>query len=190
MPVVLWTSVGVATGISAVLTACYWGDVTAFEVTGFFMTAWALGLALAIYVAQNAEPGELVRELEASNATLRGEILGEEPLSFVRGDPIKAGPAGRHSQEKKTRQSMQTTQETPEVQEDLAAKIKQYEGHVKHLLMEYPKLPREDITYVDRPKSNNGPNPPVVVKTKRGHTYSVFHGGRNGNWYVTDLSGS
>jgi hypothetical protein len=159
--VVLGLSLLGAAALTLIFALIYWGQITAFEVAGFFMTAWALFVALLIYIAQTASPSVLAKDLQASKLTLRSQTLGT--------DADEDNAAARPDQK------------------DLAAKIEQYGDWIKQLLREYPKLPIQDITYVDR-APGNARNPTVIVRTKRGRTYSVFHGGRNGDWYVSDLS--
>lgn len=189
-PAVIWGSFVFAAVVGAIFAWIYWGNVTAFEVTGFFMSAWALVLALAIYIAQSADPGVLARDLQASKLTLQSQMLGDgaDGGTGTRqgGTSVGPGSAEQHSSTDEGGDA-QAAHEDSGADEDLPARLEKYKDYVTHLLREYPKLPINDITYVGR-APGKARNPSVLVRTKRGHTYSVFHGGRHGGWYVTDLT--
>lgn len=70
--------------------------------------------------------------------------------------------------------------------QELEAKKKEFANYVRALQEKY-KIPEVDIIEVKRPGVGERGNRPVLIKTRRGHEYSVWLGGPKAAFYVTDL---
>jgi hypothetical protein len=74
--------------------------------------------------------------------------------------------------------------QTPEERDQ---KLVEFQDYADALVAEYP-MPQSAIVFIDRaPQQGVERNRPVVVHTRRGREYSIFHGGRHGGYTVTKL---
>lgn len=76
------------------------------------------------------------------------------------------------------------SEQTPEERDN---KLEEFQAYADALVADYP-MPQSAIVYIDRaPQQGVERNRPVIVRTRRGREYSIFHGGRHGKYTVTKL---
>ncbi|WP_461174177.1 hypothetical protein M1D93_05615 [Arthrobacter sp. Z1-9] len=152
-PLVLGGSLLFAAAIAVLLAAIDQWQRDLFEVAGTFMTAWALVLAIAIYIVSAVDVSAVMNETDEAREAL-ADAYGE---------------TDDHSMDAAT----------------LKRNLVEFGEHVRQLQEKY-KVPAEDIVSIDRaPQKNQERNRPVLIHTRHGKRYSVFHGGKGGGWHVT-----
>ncbi|MDK1327564.1 hypothetical protein [Arthrobacter sp. zg-Y1143] len=152
-PLVLLGSL-VAAGLIACALA--WADQWQrdfYEIAGTFMTAWALVLAILIYILSSVDVSAVINDADDAREALADAY--EDAGGQVMSDPV------------------------------LRKKLVEFGEYVIRLQEKY-RVPADDIVHIDRaPQKNQERNRAVLIHTRHGKRYSVFHGGKGGGWHVT-----